>query len=987
MNQRLLCFLFALTSLIGQSFAQNRQVSGRVTSASTGNAIGGVSVAVVGTSVATQTDAEGSYTLSVPTNSTISFSSVGFEAQRIPVDGRTVINVVLTDGTEALDEVVITGYARIQKKTFAGASSSVRMEDFSRQTVGSLDAALQAAAPGVSVVGQSGQPGTNAIVRIRGNGSINGGNAPLYILDGMEISAADFASMNSSDFASVDILKDAVSSAIYGSRGANGVIVLTSKKGSQGPIKFNYRSQFGFSNLPKDRLITMNSSQKIDYEMQRGNPYGWSDEEADSLRNVNFRWTDALLQKGKTQEHSIEAAGGGENSTYFGSLSYFDQDGVVKTTGLKRYTARVNLDGKKGSWRFGLNVSGGFSKMNRTVEGDTYTNTPLNAARWSNPYETDKIPGTDLWNQDRGGGPGNLISGQPNGAMELALDYNWRNQIKGLGTSYVEFHFPFLDGLYARTNWGIDYTQNENAIFNDPRTSGAQARNGSLQRNMDRNFRYTGTTSLNYSGKFEDHEITAGIFAEVVKNDYRRFGFTGYGFTNGFNNETGITAGSGTNTNYIPSVFGDGNQAGLLSYFAMANYGYKDKYYLNLVGRRDGSSRFGINRRYANFGSIGATWSISDEEFIKQVPVISNLQLRASYGSNGNAGDAEYPLPLFGRITYAGVSGWSPSEAGNPDLTWEISKTTNVGVNFGLWQNRIFGSVDVYNRETSNLFYNIPVDPASSGFTTILGNSGTMTNSGVEVDLSVDVIRNNDLKWTIGGNFTYNKNRIKSLPQDSLVQGITILAEGHALNSYFLVNYAGVNPENGNAQYYDLDGNIVEGTAYNASYKVIQGTSDAPYFGGVFTSFSYKGFDFAAQASFFIGRKLFNNDMVNLTHPQYYWDNLSVDMLNEWQNPGDITNVPRPGTSGGNAFQQETTRYLENANFWRLRNVTIGYNLPASVLDKAKIRSLRVFVQGQNWLTATKYKNYDPELVTNGAHSGAVYPTMVQTTFGVNIGF
>lgn len=992
MKEKLLLGVFLIFLQIGFAYAQDRRISGQVTSA--GVPLPGVTVIVPGSTISTQTNENGNYSLIVQSGTpSLTFRLLGFVDREISIGSSDVIDVVLTSGQTELSEVVVTGYGTVQKKKFAGATSSIGGTDISRQPFGSFDQGLQGMAPGVSVLASSGQPGANAVVRIRGNGSINGSNVPLYILDGIEISAADFATINQSDFENLEILKDAVSTGIYGSRGANGVIVITTKKGSAGQLKFDYRAQYGISDFPKDRLETMNSVQKVDYELQRGNPYGWSPAQADSLRDVDFNWRDALFQTGQTHEHTINASGGSETSTFFGSLSYFNQEGVVQTTGLERYNARVNVDSKIKNWRFGLNLNGGFSDRSTTAESNTSISSPLNAARWSNPYETDVVAETGDWNHD---GVGYLTSGQPNGAMQLFLNYNWRKQIKGIATSYVEYHFPFLDGLYARTNWGIDYTQNELATYNDPQNAGQQARDGSLNRQFNRNFRYTGTTSLHYATVIEeDHDISAALYHEVVKNDYRQFGFTGYGFTNGFTNETGITAGSASNPNYIPVLSGTGWQTGIMSFFATVNYGYKGKYYLNLVGRRDGSSRLGINNRYANFGSVGLTWSISDEQFIKDVDFINNLQLRASYGTTGNtisttstASDTYYPIPLFGRATYAGASGWSPSQAGNLDLGWETNRTANIGLDFALANRRISGSVDVYNRETIDQFYQIPVDPASSGFTSILGNFGTLRNRGVEFALSGDVIRNNEFRWTIGGNVTYNQNKITSLPQDSVISGVTILAEGRPVNSLFLVPYAGVNPENGNALYYTTleDGTVDQTQVFSVQDKVIYGTSDAPWFGGITTAFAYKGFDVSALLNFFSGRVMYNNDRNNLTNPQYFFDNMSPDLLREWQNPGDITDVPRPSSSGGNAYQSQTTRFLENANYWRLRNVNIGYTFSKAALGRSGINSLRVFVNGQNWWTATKYRSFDPEM-TGTSLTGAQYPALVQTTFGVTVGF
>lgn len=968
------------------------QVTGRVTDQKDGTPIGGVTVTLKNTQTSVITSTEGSFSITAPANGVLVFSSVGYQTAEQPVS--SVMNVTLTAGENAMTEVVVTGYTSIQRRKFAAAIASVNSTEVRKQPFGSFDQALQGQASGVSVVANSGQPGSNAIVRIRGNGSINGSNVPLYILDGVEISAADFSTLNQGDFERVEILKDAVATGMYGSRGANGVIVITTRKGRSGQIQLNYDAQVGFSDLPKDRLELMNSDQKIEYELRRNNPYGWSPAEADSLRKVNFSWRDALFQTGVTQQHQLSASGGSQTSRFYASLSYMNQEGIVKTTGLKRYTARVNVDNTIKNWRFGLNVQGGFSKISRTAEGETYTNQPLNAIRWSNPYERDRHPVTGEW-QETGFSPtasnprrgqGTLTSGQPNPAMELFLNYNWTNQIKGLATSYLEFHFPFLDGLYARTNWGIDYGQNESATFNSPQVSTGAARNGGLSRSMNRNFRYTGTTSLNYKQTFGEHEVEGGLFTEVVKNDYRTFGFTGYGFTNGFTNEAGITAGSASNSNYIPVVSGSGTQNSLLSYFTILNYGYARKYYVTLVGRRDGSSRFGVNRRFANFGSAGITWNVLEEGFMKNVTAFSELRLRASYGTNGNQltplGD--YPIPMLGRVTYGGASGWVISSPGNLDYTWETNKSTNIGLDFGFFGRRLTGTVDLYNRQTANLFYSLPVDYAGSGFGVIPGNYGTLRNRGVELMLRGDVFRSRDFNWSVTGNLTYNQNRIMDLPQDSISTSTTILAKGFPVNSLFLVKYAGVNPENGNALYYAKDGK--ETQTFSTDDKVILGTSDAPWFGGISTNVSYKGFDLSAQLNFFLNRVMYNNDLNNVSNPGYYWDNMSVHLLKEWRQPGDITDVPRPTSSGGNAYQDETTRFMQDASFWRLRNVTLGYNLPSSLLAKAKMRSARIFVQGQNWWTSTKFESFDPEM---GGSSlvGAQYPALIQTTVGVSIGF
>ncbi|HEX8333997.1 MAG TPA: SusC/RagA family TonB-linked outer membrane protein, partial [Segetibacter sp.] len=684
-------------------------------------------------------------------------------------------------------------------------------------------------------------------------------------------------------------------------------------------------------------------------------------------------------------------SGGNQASRLFASLSYMDQDGTLKTTGMKRVTARINVDNTIKNWRFGLNMQVGFSKLRETYENNTTLFYPLNGARWANPYERDIDPRTGTYQET--GLPnyaGSLTSGQPNPAMELFLSNNYDQQIKGVVSSYLEYHIPFVKGLYARTNWGVDGSQNEAFVFTDPRTTTGLTRQGSLTRQLTREYRYTGTTSLNYKRTFGDHEVEGGLFTEVVKYNTRNFAFTGYGFTNGFTNEAGITPGSATNPNYIPAVSGSGTGNGILSYFSVINYGFKGKYYVTGVARRDGSSRFGVNNQFANFGSLGITWAATEEKFLEN-SFLDDLKVRASIGTNGNnsgpAGD--FPLPLLGRVTYAGSNGLSPAAAGNLDLRWETNRTINFGLDFAVLKRRLSGTVELYDRETRDLFYSVPIDASVSGFTSLPSNFGKLRNRGIELMLRGDVVKTRDLRWTLEGNITYNKNIILDLPQDSVISGVTILAEGFPVNSLYLVPYAGVNPENGNAQYTKRDGTTT--MVFSPNDRVIQGTTDAPWFGAISTSLTYKGFDLAAQMNFFLDRVIYNNDRISVTDPSYFGDNMHVAVLDEWRKPGQITNVPRPssGTLGGtapaNPFQRSVTRFMEDGSYWRLRNVTLGYTFPTALLGRASIRSARFFMQAQNWWTKTRFIGIDPE--HSGNIVGGQYPAMVQTTVGLSIGF
>jgi TonB-linked SusC/RagA family outer membrane protein len=982
---RTLLLLTMLMLFSASIFAQSKTVTGKVTEAN-GNPLAGATISAKGKPIGA-TNASGNFSVLVSADTrSIEISSIGYGTREITLTGQP-LTVALTAGeANSITEVVVTGYTNIQRKKFAGAIATVSAAEVRKQTFGSFDQALQGQAAGVSVVANSGQPGANAIVRIRGNGSISGGNVPLYIMDGIEITAADFSTINQGDFERVEILKDAVATAMYGSRGANGVLVITTRKGRIGGIQLNYDAQVGFSKLPEDKLIVMNSQQKIDYELQRGNPYGWTTAEADSLRKVNFSWKDALFKTGITQQHQLSASGGTAQSRFYASIAYMKQEGILKTTGLDRYTARINVDNTIKNWKFGLNLQGGFSKVVGTGEANTFLSSPLNAIRWGNPYERDYDPVTGDFNESGGAGTGSLYSGQPNPAMELFLNSNNNDQIKGVAVGYLQFDFPFLKGLSARTNWGIDYTQNETSNFTSPRTSVGIARQGILTRGLNRNARYTGTTSLNYKQQFGKHEVEGGIFGEVIKNNFRSFGFTGYGFTTAFSNEAGITPGSASNPNYIPTVNGNGTKNGLYSIFTILNYGYDSKYYVSLVGRRDGSSRFGVNNRFANFGSVGLTWALMQEDFMRKQNAFQDLRIRASIGTTGNnntqAGD--FPIPIFAKTSYAGTNGFSAGTAGNLDYRWETNRTINFGLDFAVLNRRLSGSVDLYDRKTKDLFFAVPIDPALSGFTNIPSNFGSLRNRGFELALRGDVIRNKSFRWTIEGNLTYNQNRVLELPADSTVNGLTILAKGQPINSLYVVRYAGVDPATGNSLYLKRDGTTTP--TYSINDKVINGTSDAPWFGGLSTSLDYKGFDLSAQVTFFLDKIIFNNDRTNVINPSYFFDNMSVDVLREWKKAGDITDVPRPSSSGGNAFQASTTRFVEDGSFWRLRNVTLGYTVPASALSKLKIRAARIFVQGENLWKATKFLGFDPEFAGTSL-TGAQYPALVQGTVGLSIGF
>lgn len=968
-----MCFL-----MVSVAFAQNKTVTGKVTSAGDGLPLPGVSVAVKGnTSIGTQTDANGNYSLSVPTTAkTLVFTYIGFLTKEVTANATT--NVQLSEDQKLLSEVVVTGYGTQNKREIAGSISTISSKEFAQVPIASFDQALQGKAPGILVQSNSGQPGAAANILIRGSSSIIGSTSPLFIVDGVEITANDFSALNSGDFESIAVLKDAISTSQYGSRGSNGVIVISTKKGKSGNTKLTYDVQYGESNLPASKLILMNTQEKLDYEVANGNPYGWTAAELTALRAIDTNWEDVLYRTGKTASHTLSASGGNDKTTYFLSGSYFDQTGTVEATALERTTGRANIESKSGNFNFGLNSSFGFSVFTNTDENTTGIAAPLNAARWTNPYETV---------YDASGNYTVITSGQPHGLQELIENTRDRKQIKGVGNVYVGYNVPFVKGLSLKTSLGGDFRNNETSTYFDPTTQSGRASlggRGSFSRGTDRYFRYTSTSSINYSTTFaKDHRLTVSLLNEIIKTNSANFQFTGYGLGGAFSNEAGITPGNATN-NFIPAVGGNGSINALLSYFANANYGYKGKYFLEGSVRRDGSSRFGANKKYANFGSIGASWIVSDETFMSGLKdsFLDELKFKVSYGSAGNQnGIGNFQSrELYGRSVYNGVGGLVQTQLANPDLQWERKTTFNTGFEFSTFKGRLSGTVEYYNSITSDLFLNRQLS-RTTGNTSLTSNIGELQNSGIEASLNVDVLKLKGFSWNVNASLTYNENKINSLvgDQKEIIGGITINRIGESINSLFVVPTAGVNPANGNQQYRKLNGSITE--TYSAADRVIVGETQVPYFGGFGSVFSFKGFELNAFFSFVRGNKIFNNDKNNVINPSYYFDNLAIDNLREWRKPGDITNVPR----FDDVYVSGTTRFVESGNFLRLRNATFSYNVPKKFLEKAKISSAKLFVQGQNIYTWHKFEGYDPE-IAGGVNNGAQYPALRTFTVGLNFG-
>jgi TonB-linked SusC/RagA family outer membrane protein len=500
-----------------------------------------------------------------------------------------------------------------------------------------------------------------------------------------------------------------------------------------------------------------------------------------------------------------------------------------------------------------------------------------------------------------------------------------------------------------------------------------------VSRAFSKTFRYTGTTSVSYQRNVGEHEISGALYTEIIQSKSEGFSYNGYGLVGPFKNEAGITPGTPTN-GYIPNVLGSATQNSLLSYFFDGTYGYKRKYYLNLGARRDGSSRLSKDKEWANFGQVGLGWIISEENFMKNFDWLNSLKLKASYGTVGSQGIGNFSTrELYDPTVYNGVGGLALSNLATP-LTWERKVMFNTGIEFTTIGGRLGGTIEVYNNITKDLFLDRQLS-RTSGFQSITNNLGRMENQGIEISFNADLIKTKDFTLSVEANYTYNKNKLLDQHgQQDNITGLFINRVGEQANSLYLVRYAGVDPQTGDALYYKKDGKTTT-NIYDPDDRVILGTVDPPNFGGFGTTINYKGIGLDVLFSYAYGALTYNNDRLNVENSIYWYSNLAKSMLREWQQPGDITDIP----SAFSDLHAETSRFVEKTDYLRLRNVMLSYSLPKSLLEKWKLRNIRVFAQGQNLFVWHNFQGYDPEVVT-GILGGAQYPQLKTITFGLNLG-
>ena len=958
------------------SYAQEKTVTGTVTSAADGLPLPGVNVIVKGTTRGVQTDFDGNYSIKANQGETLTFSFVSMKSADIKIGASSTINLSMQEDIASLDEVVVVAYGTEKKSSVISSVSVVGSEKLEQVPIASFDQMLKGQSPGLHVISGSGQPGSAAKVRIRGTHSINGGSTPLYVLDGVPITAGDFATLNANDFESVSVLKDAAATSIYGTRGSSGVILITTKKGKDGKTRIKYSTQYGVSEIGQERFEMMSGREKMIFDNWQ-NP--GTHTEADIANAIDTDWSQYFLRQGKTKTHNFSVSGGDARTQFFTSVSYYDQEGIGLRSSLKRFTARLNVDHQASKkFKVGTNMTIGYSKSNFTSsEGAINLNNPFAAVYLASPNDAP-------YNPDGSYNTGNGLVGG-NALENLFENTSTEDDVKIVAGAYA--NLEFAKNLTASVRVGVDYINRTFESGTGPNTYLGQ--NGGITGNLG-SYAFTNqfqaninsTTSVSYQNVFNEiHNVEVTGFVEYFKAHTGSGGYTGYGINPklvGY--ATGITPGTVTN-GFIPDVTGSVSEQGLFSVFARAKYNFDEKYFFEGTIRRDASSRFSDANKWGTFYAVAGGWAIHKEDFLT-ASWIDNLKLRASYGVTGNQQGIGFfqDQGTYGTTSYNGISGIVASAIGNNQLQWEESAKLNIGVDYGLLKGRISGSVDYYTENVSNLFIDQQLS-LTSGFGSISANVGKMENKGFDGIINGVVLQNDDFSWSLNFNFNYNKNEITDLGQEEDYElGTSIISEGLAFGSHYIVGWAGVNPANGEPLYLDADGNVTN--VYSEGNSTANwGSSEPILTGGFGTQVNYKGFSLSAAFTFADDFYRFNNQSFFQENANFSQYNLSTAMLSVWRNPGDITDIQ------GFAYNREfSSKDIEDASYTRLSNVTLAYTVPAQYLEKVNfIDGIRIYAQGTNLYTWTNFSGFDPEDDNNLA--SYEYPTPRTITFGVDLNF
>jgi TonB-linked SusC/RagA family outer membrane protein len=1085
MKKKLLNFLVVLLLLGSAAYAQSRRITGKVTSAEDGSPLPGVSIRLQGTNVGTQTTSNGDYSIAVPTGpQTLIFSYVGSITQTVKVGASGTLNVKMASDPKVLSEVsIVVPFGTAKKETFTGSATVISSKDIANRPVTNVLNALSGASPGVSVSSANGQPGSAPSVRIRGIGSINASNNPLYVVDGIQYENA-IANLNSDDVESISVLKDASSTALYGAKAANGVIIITTKKGKRNSSQTNIKVTEGYSarGIPEYSRVDAYQYYPLEWQALRNglayaatnplslanasiiasglgtrnannqqiigtatyldiaqtlgnlvvggvykasnNPFNVpSNQIVDvngkinpnaQLRYDDLDWFKPLEQPSLRSNYALNYSGGSDKNDYYVSVDYTKEKGYIIKSDYQRLTARLNINHQATSWfKTGVNVSGTITQSNAAADGSStgYVN-PFFFARNIGPvynvYAHNPTTGALLYDAlgapvyDTGGLTALGVPGRASGASpgrhileETLLNNNlFKRNVLGVRT-YGEI--TFLKDFKFTTNLGGDLSNNygstfDNQVIGDGAPGGRASKTNTLATSLNLQ------ELLNYNHAFGSHHVNVLLGHESYAR--QTDGLTG---SRSILIATGITdlANFTTTTNLSSATDKDRTEG----YFSRVNYDFNEKYLLSGSFRLDKSSRFAANVRDGYYGGVGAGWRIDKEEFLKDVRWINQLKLRGSYGTVGNyltldanGNSSLYPYQsLYNLNNNALEPGFIESTTvGNPDITWEVNKSSDVAIEYSLFNNRLFGSVEFYNRVSSNLLFLVPL-PVSSGVANQFQNIGSMYNRGFEINIGGEPIRTRNFTWSVNLNAATLQNKITKMPptQPEIVSGTKKLAVGHSVYDFYLRSYQGVDPTDGSALYIPTDGltgttvRTINGVNYTTSQSNAKldytGDSSIPKVqGSLNNSFTYKNLTLSFLVNYSLGGKIYDSNYASLMSVTSYGGALSTDMLKAWMNPGDITNIPRIDNTNAANLYAASSRWLTNASYLAFRNATLNYKLPSSVASKLFVKGVNVFASGENLFVISGRKGLDPTQSFNGTTANSYIPSRI-LTLGLNV--
>lgn len=990
--------LFSFLTLALFVLAQNRTITGKVTDENR-RPIANATVMIKETGTGGTTDIDGNFSIQVDSRAkTLVFSYVGWASQEIAIGNRTSVDVSLKQEGRSMDEVVIVAYGTQVKKKVTGSISRVSGKELENKPFSSVDQMLQGKVPGLLSTSPTGQPGGIQQIRIRGIGSVTAGAAPLYVIDGIPVNSGDFsrlnntsnalAGLNPNDIESVSVLKDAASASIYGSRAANGVILINTKQGRAGKSKIRIDSEFGFGNTAyiNDAARPLNREEYFALTREGLVNAGVSQATMDAtLNNLGFSntanedWVDLVTRQGTTQNINASISGGDPKTTFYTSIGVFDQKAVVIGSDFKRYSGAFNIKHKAtDKFTIGISTTGSYIKQNSPSQSSNFRN-PVADAYWLRPSQ-------NAYNPDGTLNYSTTTFNQLYNPLAIAeYDRILLNNVKVLANLNGEYQF--YKDLKFTTKFGVDFINIEEERYDNPFFGDSRTVGGRMYNYDTRVANWVWSNLLNYRHDFlssKDLSLDFTVGYEAQKSKQYNITTRGEGVP--------ATTSIPLPVPSSPSVAnGARTDYSFVSALSMMQWGYKNKYILSGSVRRDGSSRFGANNKYGTFWSVGGAWNLDQENFIKNIDFINVLKLRASYGVNGNAeiGNYTWKGTYIFNANYNQQPGSAPNQVENPDLTWEINKPLNIGIDAVVWDGRLTLNADYYIRKTENLILNDPLS-RTSGFNSVSANVGSMENKGWEFQVNVIPVRTKDFTWDFTFNIALNKNKITSLRNNADILALPYIRRvGEDYQAIYTRLWAGVDPANGNPLWYTDDTKTQTTSNVTTVQRGIIGSASPKGFGSFSTAFNYKSFTLDAQFNYQYGNLVYDNwgfiSWSDGFNPQL---NKIRKQLGRWQKAGDVTDIPKYVYGGANVSNAESSRWYYKGDFIRLRDLTLSYTLPRSVASTMKMDNVRFYVRGTNLWTKAFDKDitFDPEQPINGTNDLQI---LIQRTVsvGVTLGF